>query len=225
MIEARQINEISRPRKERHSKGVAAWQNRQLENLPGEKWRDIQGYEGFYRVSNRGRVKSLERRVYSPQSSTGYRTVRSRILRLNPVTSRGRTYATTYLYKNGKRKTVAVHRLVAEAFIPNPTNKPEVDHQDTYRSLDNSVGNLRWATRSENAYNSPRRKGTSSRFRGVSFYSRDGTWRAAITYNGESTHIGYFQTELEAAMAYDEVALEKYGELAQLNKLPTPMAA
>ena len=225
MIELRQTCKVREPRKERHDKGVATWQNRQLENLHGEKWRDIQGYEGFYRVSNRGRVKSLERQVYSPQSSTRYRTVRSRILKLNPVTSRGRTYATTYLYKNGNRKTVMVHRLVAETFIPNPTNKPEVDHVETSESLVNSVGNLRWATRSENAYNSPKRVGTSSKFRGVSFYSRDGTWRAAIAYNGERTHIGYFQTEFEAATAYNEAALEKYGELAQLNKLPIAIAA
>jgi hypothetical protein len=61
-------------------------------------------------------------------------------------------YLCVDLYKNGKRKTCKIHRLVAQAFIPNPENKPQVDHIDRDRT-NNHVDNLRWATSSENSQN------------------------------------------------------------------------
>lgn len=97
-----------------------------------EDWKDIQGFDG-YQVSNEGRVKSLkfgkERILKSWKVENGYLIVR--------------------LYKDGKRVWKLVHRLVAEAFIPNPQNLPEVNHKDENKSS-NIVENLEWCDRSYN---------------------------------------------------------------------------
>ena len=81
-----------------------------------EIWKDIDGYEGLYQVSNLGRIKSLNYK----------RTGRTKLLKL--VKSNG--YLDIILYNNGKYKHYLVHRLVAKAFIPNPDNLPEINHID-----------------------------------------------------------------------------------------------
>ena len=113
-----------------------------------EIWKDIEGFEGLYQVSNLGRVRSLDRIV--ADSRTGYRTLNGRILSLM---NSQRGYQRIKLCKNGKVIIFSVHRLVAQVFIPNPDNKPEVDHIDTNPS-NNRVDNLRWATNLENNRNS-----------------------------------------------------------------------
>ena len=91
-----------------------------------EEWRDIKGYEGLYQISNLGRVHSYYKRdILEPKEDKGY-------LRVG-------------LYKNGKRKPYSIHRLVAEAFIPNPNNYPQVNHKDEDKS-NNRVSNLEWCT-------------------------------------------------------------------------------
>lgn len=99
-----------------------------------EIWKEIENYPGYY-VSNRGRVRSTRQR--------------ERILRAAPDTY---GYPIVRLCNACGKKTRTVHRLVAQAFIPNPENKKEVDHINTIRN-DNRVENLRWTTRSENANN------------------------------------------------------------------------
>lgn len=98
-----------------------------------EIWKDIEGYEGLYQVSNLGRVKSNLRK--------------GRILK--PSTTHDGYYNLT-LSKNGQLKTYRVHRLVCSAFISNPLNKSEVNHIDGNKK-NNSIENLEWCTRSENA--------------------------------------------------------------------------
>lgn len=98
-----------------------------------EEWRDIEGYEERYQVSNLGRVKSL-------RNSQGQ--YREKILTNTPDKI---GYLTVGLSKNGKRKNFKVHRLVAEAFIENPNNHPIINHKDENKQ-NNCVNNLEWCT-------------------------------------------------------------------------------
>lgn len=102
-----------------------------------EIWKDITGYEGLYQVSNLGRVKSLkfgkELILKHSKDKDGYVMVG--------------------LWKNNHNTTAKVHRLVAQAFIPNPENKPQVNHLKGIRN-DNRVTELEWATKSEDAIHS-----------------------------------------------------------------------
>lgn len=103
-----------------------------------EFWNNIDGYSG-YKISSKGRVlsnKQLREKLISTQiKKDGYVSVK--------------------LYKNGKAKRHPIHRLVAKAFIPNPENKPEVNHIDSIKS-NNFVSNLEWCTRSENMIHADR---------------------------------------------------------------------
>ena len=103
-----------------------------LENLEGEEWKEIAGYNGDYQVSNFGRVKSFK-----------YKTPRI----LTPVLRS--CYLSVSLSIGNKAKQHSIHVLAAEAFIPNPDNKPEVNHDDGNK-FNCHVSNLYWATGSEN---------------------------------------------------------------------------
>lgn len=114
-----------------------------------EIWKDIEGYEGLYQVSNMGRVKSMERVVRGKNGGT--RHIKETILR--PRQNKfGYLYLT--LYKNGEQWSARIHRLVAETFIPNPNNYRDVNHKDEDKT-NNCVDNLEWCTQAyNNAYGS-----------------------------------------------------------------------
>lgn len=112
-----------------------------------EVWKDIAGYEGYYQVSNLGRVKSLRVRKYSHIQKCPIVVFREKIL--NPYFNT-KKYLLVDLQKDGKRKTQQVHRLVAKSFIPNENNYPQVNHKDENKQ-NNCVDNLEWCT---NQYNS-----------------------------------------------------------------------
>lgn len=105
-------------------------------DLREEIWKDIKGYEGKYQISNTGYVKSLD------FNHTG----KEKILK-NKVNYKGYCFVT--LYKENKQYYPRIHRLVAETFIPNPDNLPQVNHIDGNKS-NNSVENLEWCTNLEN---------------------------------------------------------------------------
>lgn len=107
-----------------------------------EIWRDIIGYEGIYQISNLGNVKRIG--TYSNQ--TGKEWISNRILK-PAIKSNG--YMFVGLSKNGKVSSKHIHRLVAEAFVSNPDNKPTVNHKDGNKS-NNTVDNLEWVTYLEN---------------------------------------------------------------------------
>jgi hypothetical protein len=117
-----------------------------LENNQEEIWKDVPGYEGMYQVSNLGRVKSLKRIV---ERSSWRKTlgVREKILY---TYQNKKGYLSTGLSKNNKKRVCLVHRLVAIAFIPNPDNKPEVNHKNLIKDC-NVVSNLEWCTALENS--------------------------------------------------------------------------
>ena len=110
-----------------------------------EEWKDIQGYEGLYQISNMGRVKSLNYR------NTG----KEGIMKLDKVKG---GYLQLYLYKDGKRKHYLVHRLVATAFCENPEGYNEVNHINEDKA-DCRADNLEWCSSSyNNSYNDKGKK-------------------------------------------------------------------
>lgn len=113
-----------------------------MENI--EIWKDIENYEGLYQVSNLGRVRSLERDVY--YSNGAIHHLKEKIL-VKRIEKNG--YQIVSLYKNGKRKDMTIHRLVALAFISNPEDKPQVNHIDEVKT-NNVVENLEWCSAQEN---------------------------------------------------------------------------
>ena len=115
-----------------------------------KEWKDVKGYEGFYQVSNNGDVKSLSRLVKHPKG--GYKRIRERIMSCK----NGRDfYDIVVLYQEGVSKTKLVHRLVAEAYLSNPENLPQVNHKDGNK-LNNSVDNLEWCSLSEQRFHAYR---------------------------------------------------------------------
>ena len=96
-----------------------------------EIWKDINGYEGCYKISNTGKV-------YSCKNQKILRTFTDK-----------KGYCYTVLFKDKKQRTKSIHRLIAEAFIPNPENKPEVNHID-HNKRNNNIDNLEWVTHFEN---------------------------------------------------------------------------
>ena len=112
--------------------------------IQDEVWKDIEGYEGLYQVSTCGNIKSLAK---PRKNGNGRCYIQKEKLLKQSFTSTG--YKKVELYKDGKRKSFKVHRLVAIAFIPNPDNKPEVNHIDGNK-INNNIDNLEWVTSSEN---------------------------------------------------------------------------
>lgn len=114
--------------------------------MQNEYWKSVVGFEGFYEVSNYGKVRSIERYV----KQSGHLRFVPQKMKQETVNRSG--YPVVTLCKDRKSRQYLIHRLVAEAFIPNPDNKPFVDHINT-NIKDYRVENLRWVTAKENANN------------------------------------------------------------------------
>ncbi len=119
-------------------------ENGDLENYI-EGWADVIGYEGQYRISTFGRVMSMGRTVRF--GDTGQTRELPEIEMVQMQHYKGHLYV--YLSKNNIRQKFFIHRLVAVAFIPNPENKPLVDHKDEEKT-NNKIWNLQWMTVQEN---------------------------------------------------------------------------
>ena len=111
-----------------------------------EEWRDIEGYEGLFQISNEGRVKSLKRKITINRCNGAYiRTIEEKIIK--PYKN-GKGRLQVQLCKNGIREFPLLHRLVANAFVPNPNNYDVVHHID-HNPQNNKVENLMWMTKEE----------------------------------------------------------------------------
>lgn len=173
-------------------------------NSNAEIWKDMIGFEGRYQVSNKGRVRSI-------LSNHGkYQEVIK--------VQRPRSTTCPYLYVQLSVKDLpfheAVHRAVAKAFVPNPNNKPMVNHIDGDK-LNNDACNLEWATCSENHQHAfttglrnnqhvaERQRGTkvgqSSSYHNVSWDNSRGKWKATLKDKGKMVFQKRFETEIEAA--------------------------
>ena len=108
-----------------------------------EVWKDIPGYEGYYKASNLGRISSTPRMT---KGRWGLRPSNGGVMKPYKNTA----YQEVGLSVDGKIKTMKVHRLVILAFIPNPDNKPFINHKDANKH-NNRADNLEWCTREENA--------------------------------------------------------------------------
>ena len=149
-----------------------------------EIWKDIKGYEGLYQVSNLGNVKSLNYRNKGE----------SRLLKLGilPI-----GYPVVVLSKNGKHATKYVHRLVADAFIPNHDNKPLINHIDGCKT-NNAVVNLEWVTARENV--------THAHINGLADVSK--AWRASV----EKSRIPVVQMDMDGNVICEFSSSAKAGK-------------
>ena len=156
-----------------------------------EIYKDIEGYEGLYQISNLGRVKRLER------FSLNNKKLKEKYLK-NTLDNR---YYRVGLSKESKSKIFNVHQLVAVAFLNHVIDGHNivVDHIDN-NPLNNSFENLQLVT---SRYNSSKdKKGYSSRYTGVSWAKNSKKWRVRLMINGKNKHIGLFTNEHEAHLAY-----------------------
>ncbi len=164
-----------------------------------EIYKIIDGYEN-YSVSNHGNVKNIK---------------------TNTILKGGLTHDNYHhislLDNKGKRKSWRVHRLIADAFIENPDNKPCVDHIDRNRT-NNNINNLRWSTIQENNFNKTKSKKNTSGHPGVSYHHGDGKWRARIKLNGVERSINCNTIE-EAIKVRAELAKTMFGTYAPSYKI------
>ena len=165
-----------------------------INEIEGEIWKPILGYEGLYQVSNKGRVKSLSRIV----------SCRNKFQSLLPekLLKQGCTkgYFHVSLAKESVKKIFKVHRLVAIAFIPNLQNKPVINHKDL-NPKNNFVENLEWNTNAENTHHYQATK-TKTGFVGVYFDKSIKRFIGGFRHNNKLIYVGCFRTRKVAIAAY-----------------------
>jgi len=167
-----------------------------------EIWKDIPEYEGYYQVSNLGRVKSLQR--------FGVRADRIK----KPVIA-GKGYLRTKLSINGKYKNILIHQLVAMAFLGHKPNgwKIVIDHID-FDKTNNNVNNLRIVSHYEN--NNKKHLPSSSKYTGVNWSKNNKRWIARIGVNNKRLNLGSFKDEYKAHLAYQS-ALSYYDKIKVID--------
>jgi hypothetical protein len=152
--------------------------------LDQEIWKPVNGYD--YSVSNQGRVRS------------------NRFNRILKLSKNNQGYLNFNISQDRKMQNVTIHRLVANAFIPNPENKTYVDHIDNNK-LNNNVDNLRWFIRQEKLIIN-----NKSGCNGVSWHETSNKWVAQMYINKKKTSLGYFKDKEDAIKARQEACLNNF---------------
>lgn len=167
-----------------------------------EQWCDLTEYEGFYRVSDLGRVKTVSRKVLAKGNSI--RNVQERILKpgFNPV-----GYLVVNISKNGKQRTYQIHQLVAICFKNHKLcGYEKIVNHINFIKIDNRSLNLEIVTARENTNHKHLK--SSSQYTGVCWAKNENKWVSKIYIKGNLKHLGYFRNEIDAHNAYQE-ALKK----------------
>ena len=168
-----------------------------------EIWKDIEGFEGIYQISNQGRVKSLPKKKNNRYS---FFWTKEKILKPTIISG---GYYSMGLVRDKKRTHKLVNRLVAEHFIPNPDNKRTVNHKDGDRT-NNNDWNLEWSTYSEQELH--KRRVLHGNKRGVAHVSLN-SWQSQIknTNTNKVEYLGSFNNEENAYQAFYNRYLEIHG--------------
>lgn len=171
-------------------------------NHSQEVWKEPEGYEGFVQVSNTGKVRSIRTNHGKYQEKELKQRIRSETCQ----------YLLVKITKHNVSHSEFIHRLVAKTFVPNPNNKPQVNHIDGNK-LNNNAYNLEWVTCSENhkhAYATNLKEaskaflgkkwGGSSKFHNVTWDTSRQKWKATLKHNGKMLFQKRFDSEIEAAL-------------------------
>ena len=160
-----------------------------------EIWKDVVGYEGFFMVSESGKVKSLDRKQLRSDGT------------MYPVKGKELTpfignagYARIALRRNARQVKYSVHRLIAEAFLEKEIGRDFVNHLDGNR-LNNHYSNLEWVSMIENNCHRFDKTKTTSKYTGVSWIKAKKKYVATMSINKVAKTIGHFSTEEEAYAA------------------------
>jgi hypothetical protein len=165
-----------------------------------EIFKDIPEYEGKYQVSNLGNVKSLPREI-----DNGIRKFISKERILKPSKDGGGYYH-VIICKEGNKKSIKVHVLVAMAFlnhVPNGTQNIEVDHKNEIKT-DNRVENLQILSGGEHRRKTAKSRNTSSKYTGVYWNKSRNKWQSNIRIDGKLKFLGYFSEEHQAHLVYQK---------------------
>jgi hypothetical protein len=161
-----------------------------------ERWRQIPGFEGLYEVSDKGRVKSVDRVTVS--SNGRHYHLRGKILK--PTEYRG-GYVQVTLRRDGKYHALKVHRAVLYGF--HGVSDLHVDHIDSNKK-NNCLDNLRFCTARQNNFWMRKKQNNTSKHIGVCWHKRHDKWMASAYKDGKMVHLGYFHDELKASEAYQK---------------------
>jgi hypothetical protein len=142
---------------------------------------------------------------YPNYSVSGYGSVRNDKSGQILTCSMGDRYYHVNLLNEGHKKCFSIHRLIALAFIPNPNNYETVDHINRIKT-DNRISNLQWANRFTQTANRGKFKGSTSKYFGVC--KQHAKWRSQLTYKGKRIDLGSFNTEIGAAIAYNQYVID-----------------
>lgn len=179
-----------------------------------EIWKDIKGYEGYYQVSDLGRVRSLDR-VVPHNLGKKERHIKSRIITPWEIPQ---GYLCVSLSKDGSVLKERISKLVAAAFLKDYVPSVFVDHINENRK-DNRLSNLRTCNNGENMRNRGPQKNNKSGFKGVYQDKKSGKWISKINFESKAYHCGLYKNKEDAARAYDIKCLELHGEFAKTNEM------